>query len=73
MYATYLKKLSDQEKEIDALTAKQKKLMDDEFQAKKKVRGLPEQHRRVMRHRTNDPRASGARAVQFFPSINFAR
>ena len=36
VYATYLKKLSDQEKEIDALTAKQKKLMDEEFQARKK-------------------------------------
>src|SRR5262249_25146067 len=36
VYATYLKKLSDQEKEIDTLTAKQKKLMDEEFQAKKK-------------------------------------
>jgi hypothetical protein len=36
VYATYLKKLSDQEKEIDALTAKQKNLMGDEFAAKKK-------------------------------------
>ncbi|MBA4191174.1 MAG: DUF4139 domain-containing protein, partial [Planctomycetaceae bacterium] len=36
VYATYLKKLSDQEKEIDTLTAKQKKLMDDEFKARKK-------------------------------------
>ena len=36
MYETYLKKLSDQEKEIDALTAKQKKLMGDEFTARKK-------------------------------------
>jgi hypothetical protein len=36
VYQTYLKKLSDQEKEIDALTAKQKKLMADEFAAKKK-------------------------------------
>ncbi len=36
VYGTYLKKLSDQEKEIDALTAKQKALMGDEFQAKKK-------------------------------------
>ncbi|MFO0824696.1 MAG: hypothetical protein U0792_16525 [Gemmataceae bacterium] len=35
VYATYLKKLSDQEKEIDALTAKQKKLMDDEFKTRK--------------------------------------
>ena len=36
VYATYLKKLNDQEKEIDALTAKQKKLMTDEFTARKK-------------------------------------
>ncbi len=36
VYQTYLKKLSDQEKEIDALTAKQKKLMGEEFTAKKK-------------------------------------
>jgi len=36
VYATYLKKLSDQEKEIDTLTAKQKALMADEFQARKK-------------------------------------
>ena len=36
VYATYLKKLSDQEKEIDALTAKQKALMGDEFAARKK-------------------------------------
>ncbi|MCE9563699.1 MAG: DUF4139 domain-containing protein [Planctomycetes bacterium] len=35
VYATYLKKLSDQEKEIDTLTAKQKKLMDDEFKTRK--------------------------------------
>ena len=35
VYQAYLKKLSDQEKEIDALTAKQKKLMGDEFAAKK--------------------------------------
>jgi K+/H+ antiporter YhaU regulatory subunit KhtT len=35
VYATYLKKLADQEKEIDALTAKQKKLMTDEFAARK--------------------------------------
>jgi hypothetical protein len=35
VYQTYLKKLSDQEKEIDGLTAKQKKLMADEFAAKK--------------------------------------
>jgi hypothetical protein len=36
VYQTYLKKLSDQEKEIDGLTVKQKKLMDDDFQARKK-------------------------------------
>jgi hypothetical protein len=36
VYATYLKKLNDQEKEIDALTIKQKKLMADEFSARKK-------------------------------------
>jgi len=36
VYETYLKKLSAQEKEIDALTARQKKLMDDEFQSRKK-------------------------------------
>ena len=36
VYATYLKKLTDQEKEIDALTAKQKKLMTDEFESRKK-------------------------------------
>jgi hypothetical protein len=36
VYATYLKKLSDQEKEIDSLTSKQKTLMGDEFQARKK-------------------------------------
>jgi chromosome segregation ATPase len=36
VYATYLKKLSDQEKEIDGLTAKQKALMSDDFQARKK-------------------------------------
>jgi predicted nucleic acid-binding Zn-ribbon protein len=36
VYATYLKKLSDQEKEIDALTAKQKSLMTDEFTTRKK-------------------------------------
>ena len=35
VYQVYLKKLSDQEKEIDALTARQKKLMGDEFAAKK--------------------------------------
>jgi hypothetical protein len=35
VYQVYLKKLSDQEKEIDGLTAKQKKLMADEFAAKK--------------------------------------
>ena len=36
VYATYLKKLSDQEKEIDGLTATQKKLMSGEFTARKK-------------------------------------
>ncbi len=36
VYQTYLKKLSDQEKEIDALTTKQKKLMEDEFSSRKK-------------------------------------
>ena len=36
VYQTYLKKLSDQEKEIDALTARQKKLMADEFAARKR-------------------------------------
>jgi hypothetical protein len=36
VYQTYLKKLSDQEKEIDILTEKQKKLMGAEFAAKKK-------------------------------------
>ncbi len=36
VYQTYLKKLSDQEKEIDSLTEKQKKLMTDEFAARKK-------------------------------------
>ena len=35
VYQVYLKKLSDQEKEIDALTANQKKLMGSEFAAKK--------------------------------------
>jgi len=35
VYATYLKKLSDQEQEIDTLTAKQKKLMNDEFKTRK--------------------------------------
>jgi hypothetical protein len=35
VYKTYLKKLSDQEKEIDILTAKQKQLMTDEFAARK--------------------------------------
>lgn len=36
VYNVYLKKLSDQEKEIDALTERQKKLMDQEFQARKR-------------------------------------
>jgi hypothetical protein len=35
VYQTYLKKLNEQEKEIDGLTTKQKKLMNDEFTAKK--------------------------------------
>ena len=36
VYSTYLKKLDAQEKEIDALTARQKKLMGEEFEARKK-------------------------------------
>jgi hypothetical protein len=36
VYETYLKKLSAQEKEIDLLTTKQKKLMDEEFSSRKK-------------------------------------
>lgn len=36
VYTTYLKKLSDQEKEIDSLTEKQKKMMGEEFNARKK-------------------------------------
>jgi hypothetical protein len=36
VYGKYLKKLNDQEKEIDQLTEKQKALMDDEFKARKK-------------------------------------
>ncbi len=36
VYDTYLKKLAAQEKEIDKLTDQQKKLMADEFKAKKK-------------------------------------
>jgi predicted nucleic acid-binding Zn-ribbon protein len=36
VYQTYLKKLSDQEKEIDGLTTKQKKLMGEEFAARKR-------------------------------------
>ncbi len=35
VYKKYLKKLDDQEKEIDTLTDKQKKLMADEFKARK--------------------------------------
>ena len=35
VYATYLKKLSEQEKELDALTARQKAVMAGEFAAKK--------------------------------------
>jgi hypothetical protein len=37
VYQVYLKKLSDQEKEIDGLTAKQKNLMSEEFAAKKSL------------------------------------
>ncbi|MCE9562224.1 MAG: DUF4139 domain-containing protein [Planctomycetes bacterium] len=36
VYGTYLKKLSAQEKEIDVLTEKQKKLLDDELKARRK-------------------------------------
>jgi hypothetical protein len=36
VYQVYLKKLSDQEREIDTLTAKQKELMSAEFAAKQK-------------------------------------
>jgi hypothetical protein len=36
VYDTYLKKLAAQEKEIDALTASQKTLMDGEFKARKR-------------------------------------
>jgi hypothetical protein len=36
VYATYLKKLSAQEAEIDALTEQQKKLMSEEFAARKR-------------------------------------
>jgi hypothetical protein len=36
VYTTYLKKLNDQEKEIDALTAKQKTLMTEEFSIRRK-------------------------------------
>jgi hypothetical protein len=36
VYEVYLKKLSSQEKEIDGLTERQKKLMDEEFKARKK-------------------------------------
>jgi hypothetical protein len=36
VYQTYLKKLADQEKEIDKLTDQQKKLMTDEFKARRK-------------------------------------
>jgi len=35
VYATYLEKLSAQEKELDALMTKEKKIMADEFKAKK--------------------------------------
>ena len=37
VYKTYLKKLNEQEQEIDALTTKQKKLMSEEFAARKKL------------------------------------
>ena len=37
VYKTYLKKLNEQEKEIDSLTTKQKKLMSEEFAARKKL------------------------------------
>ncbi len=47
MYQTYLKKLADQEKEIDKLTDQQKKLMADEFKATQEVRRLPRQHHRL--------------------------
>src|SRR5207237_10567961 len=40
VYDTYLKKLSDQEKEIDALTARQKKLMHGTFDDRKKYDDL---------------------------------
>ena len=36
VYATYLEKLSKQEKEIDVLTTSQKKLMGEEFTSRKK-------------------------------------
>jgi septal ring factor EnvC (AmiA/AmiB activator) len=36
VYKKYLKKLDDQEKEIDALTARQKELMSREFEARKR-------------------------------------
>jgi hypothetical protein len=36
VYKVYLKKLSEQEKEIDKLTESQKKLMGEEFAARKK-------------------------------------
>jgi len=39
VYATYLEKLSKQEKEIDALTTSQKKLMGEEFTSRKKYEG----------------------------------
>ena len=34
VYGAYLKKLNDQEKEIDGLTARQKKLMEEEFKTR---------------------------------------
>ena len=67
VYATYLKKLNDQEKEIDALTAKQKKLMTDEFAATQEVRRLPRQHLRLSDGRTKfeSPRTTHPRAFDF--------
>ena len=41
VYQTYLKKLSDQEKEIDQLTEKQKKLADFRIRSPQEVRGFP--------------------------------
>ena len=49
VYQTYLKKLSDQEKEIDSLTAKQKKLDERRICLTQEVRGLSFQHLRLSR------------------------